>query len=294
MTQSGNTGIDPSNPAPARRDRLRWRLVQWLILKLMSRAARKALRLREIHRADGGRERWLKPEIDTYIGLLKQQAYDIRATARLGRYPTAGSRLMVELTILTLAAYRALLECGAEPGHARQLVADVGWDVYSSSLRLTSLPYRMFSHDPGVRLRGAVRQIRKFPFSGTEPPGYTGGIWREGDDLLTHFTHCPAQSFVRSLVSERGDKGDLEMFYQSWCQYDGPAADMIAADGARGHYVRTKTLSRGDPVCDMCWSARARADGQGAPVVSPVVSPVGSPGGSPDRSPGPGQTGATG
>lgn len=43
---------------------------------------------------------------------------------------------------------------------------------------------------------------------------------------------------------------------QSWCRYDSPGADIIAADGQRGHYRRPRTLSAGDPVFDMCWKAR--------------------------------------
>ena len=52
-------------------------------------------------------------------------------------------------------------------------------------------------------------------------------------------------------------RGPHEAFYQSWCLYDWPAADLLA--GARvhdgTHYRRPHTLSRGDAVCDMCWSA---------------------------------------
>ena len=43
--------------------------------------------------------------------------------------------------------------------------------------------------------------------------------------------------------------------------YDWPGADIIANDGGRGHYERRQTLSRGDPVCDMCWKAQARSNG---------------------------------
>jgi hypothetical protein len=56
------------------------------------------------------------------------------------------------------------------------------------------------------------------------------------------------------------DPEALAGFANSWCRYDWPGADLIAADGHRGHYVRRRTLSAGDPVCDMCWVARARRE----------------------------------
>ena len=59
------------------------------------------------------------------------------------------------------------------------------------------------------------------------------------------------------IAAQEGDGEMLDAFYRSWCQYDWPGADVIAGDGARGHYRRTRTLSRGDPVCDMCWIGRA-------------------------------------
>ena len=79
----------------------------------------------------------------------------------------------------------------------------------------------------------------------------------EGDDIVTNWTRCPPQGFVRTLVAETGDRGDLDAFHERWSLYDWPGADIIAGDGARGHCTRRQTLSRGDPVCDMCWKARA-------------------------------------
>jgi hypothetical protein len=67
-----------------------------------------------------------------------------------------------------------------------------------------------------------------------------------------------ADELEQQLVVERhGDRGELEAFYQSWCLYDWPAADILAGGraGEHGHYERPHTLSQGDSVCDMCWSA---------------------------------------
>ena len=64
---------------------------------------------------------------------------------------------------------------------------------------------------------------------------------------------------VRAEASENDDNsGDMQAFRESWCRYDWPGADIIAGDGARGHYRRRQTLSHGDAVCDMRWIARTR------------------------------------
>ena len=219
------------------------------------------LETRTLEQVDGATLRWLSDEIDLFLESLEPQARRLRLLADLGQLPSVGNRLMVELAIYTAAAYRALLEAGLSRASARSAVADIGWDVYALLLRLNSLPLRLITRDPGRRLRGTISLLLRFPFNAPGAPGYTVEARREGDDMITHFTHCPPQTFVRKLVAETGDRGDLEAFYESWCQYDWPGADIIANDGHRGHYERRQTLSRGDPVCDMCWKAQAKSNG---------------------------------
>jgi len=127
------------------------------------------------------------------------------------------------------------------------------------------------TRDPGKRLQRTIRLLLRFPFSNAGAPGYEVESWREGSNIHTHFTHCPPQSFVRNLVGELGDNGELDAFRESWCQYDWPGADIIAADDARGHYSRPHTLSDGDNVCDMCW----KKTGANRPPHSPSSKPEG-------------------
>lgn len=239
-----------------------WRSIRLLIRWRLSRSARKVLEARTLELADGTPRRWLPGEIDLFLEGLEERATRLRPAARLGELPSAGNRLMVELAVYTAAAYRALLDAGFREGSARRVVADIGWGVYAMLLRLNSLPFRLVARDPGRRLRGTIGLLLRFPFNAPGAPGYAVDARREGDDMLTHFTHCPPQSFVRTLIAETGDRGDLDAFYESWCQYDWPGADIIANDGRRGHYERRRTLSRGDPVCDMCWRARPANDGK--------------------------------
>jgi hypothetical protein len=231
--------------------------VRRIVLGLLSGAAGDVLLSREIVYADGRNLRWLRSDLTRFMGKLAVEAVSQRQIADRIELPSFGNRLMVELAVFTSAAYRVLLGEGVVPAMARQLVADTGWVVYARMLRLSSWPFRVVSRDPARRLRWTIRSLLRFPFSAPGAPGFAVETHLDGRDIVTYFTHCPPQSFVRALVGARGDRGDLEAFFASWCQYDWPGADIIAGDGERGHYARTQTLSRGDPQCDMCWKAKA-------------------------------------
>jgi len=187
--------------------------------------------------------RWTRSDVQTFIMQVAKMSDTLRPSANLDALQNIGNRLTVELAILTSAAYRVLLDRGVSAEDARTLVADIGWDYYALMLRLFSLPFRLTSRDPGKRLQRTIRTLLWFPFSAPGAPGYAVQVRIEDGNILTHFTHCPPQSFVRALIATQTDRGDLEAFQQSWCRYDWRGADLIAADGKRGHYVRRKTLS---------------------------------------------------
>ena len=237
---------------------LKWRLVRVLLRRVVSGAARRTLVNRTLRDAGGSRLRWLRPEIDRFLAELEPEAALLRPGARLGTLPSSGNRLMVELALYTAACDRVLRRLGLAPASAREVVADLGWDVYRRMLGLSSLPARLVTRDPGARLRWTLRLLLRFPFNAPGAPGYAVETRMNGADVLTHFTHCPPQSYVRRLSEETGDPDALEAFRESWCLYDWPGADIIAGDGQRGHYRRRRTLSHGDTVCDMCWMARGR------------------------------------
>lgn len=249
-------------PPRTRLSGLFWTASRWMILTTLRRSANRVLLTREI--AENGRapRRWMSRDVDRFMSKVMGETEELRTAANLDALPTAGNRLMVEMAIFTSAAYRVLLDYGIPADSARTLVADVGWDYYARLLRLTSLPFRLTSRDPGRRLRRTIRILLWFPFSAPGAPGYAVDVRLEGPDILTHFTHCPPQTFVRTLIATRGDRGDLEAFRQSWCKYDWPGADLIADDGKLGHYIRHQTLSTGDPRCDMCWAAHAKGEAQ--------------------------------
>ena len=238
---------------------MRWRLARYVLARVMRRAAHRVLSIQTLEDRHGNPERWLRAEIDQYFVEVEAELSLLRPLAELEKLPTFGNQMMVEMALYTAAADRVLRAAGVPDALAHQIIADLGWDVYSRMILLVSAPFRLLTRNPGRRLRWSVRTLLWFPFSASQAPGYAVTTTRDGEDFLTHFTHCPPQTCARQIAKKTNDPEVLETFRQSWCTYDWPGADLIAGDAARGHYRRTKTLSHGDAVCDMCWKARAAA-----------------------------------
>lgn len=241
----------------ALRAQLRWRMTRWLLRRVIAGSARRVLLNRTLYEEAGQPVRWLRPEVDRFLNALESEAERLRPYARLSELPSFGNRLMVELAAYTASSHSLMRRCGIAPRSARTAVADVGWDVYRHLLSFSSLPVRLVTRDAGRRLRWTIRILLRFPFDAKGPPGYAVESWMENDNIHTHFTHCPPQTFVRRLAEGENDPDALEAFIESWCLYDWPGADLIAGDENRGHYLRRRTLSHGDSVCDMCWVAHA-------------------------------------
>ncbi len=223
---------------------------------LTKASARKMLldRLRNIEKQE--ERRWTRLEVKNMLDGTWRRVDKMLCTTQLEEIPTRGSRHNVFLAIVTTAAYRELTGMGVSPKYAAQLIADVGWKMYAMGIVLFSLPFRLVSKNPTVRIERTIRLLMKFPFSAPGRPAYEAKVWKQNEDYYTHWTWCPPQAYVRNLIEREGDSGELDAFYQSWCQYDWPGADIMAGDGKKGHYERRLTQSRGDSVCDMCWKAK--------------------------------------
>ena len=202
---------------------------------------------------DSTRHRWTTAEVDELLRGCWHRVDELLPVANLDELPTVGNRHNVFLAVVTVGLFQTLLHRGFSRGYARLLVGDVGWEVYRRMLLLASLPFRITTKNASKRLNRTLRALLIFPFSAPGNPGYEVRVWQEEGDTFTHWTHCPPLAFVRALIEQNGDQGELEAFSQSWCRYDWDGADIIASDGRRGHYSRTQTMSLGDPVCDMCW-----------------------------------------
>jgi hypothetical protein len=225
---------------------------------LLKRSAKQILQGRLLNPNKPKDGRWLWPEVKQLLKSTWGRVDTLLTEAALVDIPTLGNRHNVFLAVLTTAVYQTLLETGLGKHRSASLVADVGWKLYGLGICLMSLPFRLTMRDPGKRVNKTIRALLVFPFNAPGKPGYEVKVQEQDGKVLTHWTWCPPQAFVRSLTEKEGDKGELEAFYKSWCLYDWPGADLMAGDGKRGHYERKLTLSKGDPVCDMCWLHEAQ------------------------------------
>ena len=228
---------------------------------LVRRAAVQTMQGRLLDPEEPRRGRWLRADVREFLAATWNRVDALLPAARLGDLPTEGNRLNVFMAVVTTAAYQELLARDVSRLYASTLVADVGWKVYAWMLAGSAMPARILTRSPRRRLEWTLKLLMWFPFSAPGRPGYEVRAWGEGESFFTHWAHCPPQAFVRRLVEEEEDQGELDAFYRSWCLYDWAGADLLIGDGRHGHYRRTRTLSRGDAVCDMCWSVRQIADG---------------------------------
>lgn len=224
---------------------------------VVRRAARAALEGRRCHPEQPEAGRFQRTDVDAFLEEVWTRVAALLREEDLNQIPTIGNRHNVFLGALTIAAYHALLARGVESHYAMQLFADVGWKVYERMLKIPFFFARLRTRDPQRRMDFVLRALMRFPFSAPGEPGYDVRAWSEPGRYCTHWTYCAPLGFVKRYVERHGERGELEAFYQSWCLYDWPAADILSGSkaGEHGHYERPHTLSRGDAVCDMCWSA---------------------------------------
>jgi len=220
---------------------------------LLRRSARQILQGRLLDPENPEKGRWLRSDVNRILAQTWERVVQLLPGADIAAIPTLGNRHNVFLVVITTAAYQVLVDNGQSKDRAAELVADVGWKLYEFGIKLVSLPFRLTSKDSKKRVERTLDAMMVFPFSAPGRPGYEVKVVKQNEQMLTHWTWCPPQAYVRNLVEIDGDKGELDAFYRSWCLYDWPGADVMADDGERNHYQRKKTLSRGDPVCDMCW-----------------------------------------
>lgn len=234
-------------------DRRRWAAVRWLA----RRHLRRVLHGRSIDPTVPERGRLTRRDVHAIAERTFGWFDDLIGEAHLDELDRRGNRLNVRLAVMTVALYRALLDEGIPRDVARDLVADVGWRLYEVGVRPLATAARLRSSDPQRRINTVIRWLLRFPFSAPGRPGYEAEVWEEPDAICTTWTWCPPHAFVRRLVAEGEDRGDLDAFRRSWCSYDWALNDRLA--GGRGGYTRPHTMSDGDTCCDMRWSTRVAA-----------------------------------
>jgi len=233
-------------------------MIRALLRREARRAVRQALRGRMWDRSRPERGRLLAHEVDAILARAWQLVDEMLPEARLEQIPARGNRQNVLFAVLTVAAYRALRDAGLEREYAMELVADVAWKVYERGVALPRGIARLLTRDPQRRLEWVLRILLTYPFSGRGRPGYEVASSSEAGTFRTDWTFCPPFDFARRYAEAHDDPDAIEVFRRSWCTYDWALTYAIVDDGrdVRGHYERPHTLSSGDPVCDMRWSAR--------------------------------------
>ena len=251
--------MDHTAPVPRPvRSRLVVSLSTRALRPVVRSAARAALQGRRTAPSAAQRGRFLRSDVNAILDDIWRRVPELlREDEEFERIQNIGNQLNVFLCAVTIAAYHALIDRGIDRRHAMALFADVGWKVYERMLKLPYFISKVRGRDPQRRMSFALEALLRFPFSAPGAPGYEVSAWSERGRFLTHWSHCAPLGFVRRYVARHGDWGELDAFYESWCLYDWPAADILAGGraGEHGHYLRPHTLSRGDSVCDMCWSA---------------------------------------
>jgi hypothetical protein len=260
-------GAPRKGSEPAAPSRLLVSVLVRLYRPIVRRAARAALEGRRCDPEKPEAGRFLRADVNDFLEDVWTRVVTLLREEDLSRIPTLGNRHNVFLGALTVAAYHALRDRGIEQRYATELFADVGWKLYEQMLEIPFLFAGLRTRHPQRRMALVLEALMRFPFSSPGEPGYDVRAWSEPDRFYTHWTFCAPLGFVKRYVERHGDRGELQAFYQSWCLYDWPAADILAGGraGEHGHYERAHTLSRGDPVCDMCWSASSPPRSQ-APV----------------------------
>lgn len=213
-------------------------------------------RLREPEKPAEGR--FLKSDVRRIFKKTWEEVDQLLPEANLTAIPTIGNRHNVFLAVVSVAIYHALLDFGLPQDYAIRLLSDVGWKLYVKFLIVPKTIARLRTPDPQQQMNLILGMLLKFPFSSPGRPGYEVSYGPVGEKAFaTNWTYCPPFSFVQFYVERHGDRGEIQAFFHSWCQYDWALAYAIAeGSGQPGWYARPHTLSQGDALCDMTWAVR--------------------------------------
>lgn len=244
----------------------RLRIAQRVLHPLLRRSLRRHRTGRMVDPDDESRGRFLRSGADGVARRLDQECDAMLPVASIEHLPTAGSRINVALTVMTISLYRSLVHEGVPKAHAMELTSDVVWHFYSIGGRTVHRIAGFRSRHPHRRMVVALRMLLRFPFGAPGRPAYEVATSDESGEFLTTWTWCPPHAFVRELIGAQGDNGELAAFRRSWCSFDWAFNDVLA--GGNGNYSRPHTMSDGDPSCDMTWRV---APAPGGVRESPVL-----------------------
>jgi hypothetical protein len=205
-------------------------------------AGKRALVGRHIDRQKPHKGRFTTTDLDRILESTVLAFETLMSRANIRRFESLGNRMNVMLGVASLAMYKALQKEGIEREYAVELFTDVAWKLYQKFIILPRMYARLVTRDPQRRMNIILRAFLKFPFN---RPGYQWKVKSQDEGFQVDFYRCP----VRDYFHEMGEENFL---LNSWCVLDFALAQVMVPGG---HYERPHTLSAGDAVCDMIWSA---------------------------------------
>jgi hypothetical protein len=212
---------------------LRW-LFKW--------AANRAILGRYIDRNALTKGRFTQSDVDQILDRTLRNFEHLSPKADIKQFKTAGNRLLVLFGVASHAMFQALLDEGLDRSYATELFTDVGWKVYEKMIVLPRLIARLRTGDPQKQMNLMLRMFLRFPFS---RPGYDYQVLSEEGGFELHLYRCPIRNYFNQV-------GEEAFLFNSWCMLDYALAQVMVRGG---NYQRPHTLSAGDTLCDMLWSA---------------------------------------
>jgi hypothetical protein len=197
---------------------------------------------RYVDRQEPNQGRFTHSDLNRILNGMIQHFETLLPKANIRRFETLGGRMNVMLGVASLAMYKALLDEEIERDYAVELFTGVAWKVYEKFLVVPRLLAHLRHRDPQKRVNFILHAFLKFPFN---RPGYQWKIESEKEGFQINFYRCPVQDFFHEM-------GEDDFLLNSWCTLDFALAQAMVKGG---HYERPHTLSAGDPLCDMTWSA---------------------------------------
>lgn len=210
--------------------------VRLLYRPLAKRAARHVLIGRVRAPQSPGEGRFTRDNVDDLLNGAWVD-YAMRSK-KLSREPTIGSRMNVRLACFTMSFFEALMAAGTDRDYAIELISDTAWRVYrlwsGVALVLARVtPGKTTSLAFAVNRGGGLSL--SFPFNA---PGYLIKPVPTASGTAFDVVRCPIAEYFRS-------ESAIDLCTASWCNLDYALAELT-----HEKLIRTKTLVRGDGLCD--------------------------------------------
>ena len=217
-------------------------IIKFILKWLFKWAGKRSLVGRYVNRHEPQKGRFTADDLNRILEITLNNFEDLLPGAKVDRFETLGSRMNVILGIASLAMYKALLAEGIDHDYAIELFTDVAWKVYEKFVVVPRWIARLAGRDPQQQMNIMLHAFLKFPFN---RPGYQWKVKSEDKGFQIDFFRCPIRDYFHEM-------GEEDFLLNSWCTLDFALAQVMVHGG---HYERPHTLSAGDPVCDMTWSA---------------------------------------